>query len=226
MTGGRPGVVGVGHAPTTGGRIRVLLADDHELVLEGLRSLLEAEGDMEVTGTVTAAEQVFTVLARQAPDVLVLDLELPGVGGLECLRRIRAEKHPVRVLVLTAYGDGASMRAALEGGADGYALKTEPPQLTVSSIRQVHRGQLVVPVAAKRWLLGRTAPPDSAQLTDRERETLALLAEGHTNAQIARRLRVSENTVKFHLQNLYLKLGVQNRTEAATLYLRERGLRA
>ena len=86
--------------------------------------------------------------------------------------------------------------------------------------------RLFFPVAAKRWLLGRAAPPDSAQLTERERETLALVAEGKTNAQIARRLRVSENTVKFHLQNLYLKLGVTNRTEAAALYLKERGIRA
>lgn len=208
------------------GRIRVLLADDHELVLEGLRSLLEAEGDIEVTGTATGAEQLLDSLERQLPDVVVLDLELPRIGGLECLKRIRANKRPVRVLVLTAYGDGASMRAALEGGADGYALKTEPPQVTVSSIRQVHRGQLVFPLAAKRWLLGRAAPPDSAQLTDRERETLSLVAEGRTNAQIARRLKVSENTVKFHLQNLYLKLGVTNRTEAAAVYLKERGLRA
>lgn len=207
------------------GRIRVLLADDHELVLEGLRSLLEAEPDMEVTGTATGAEQLLASLERQLPDVVVLDLELPRLGGLECLRRIRENKRPVRVLVLTAYGDGASMRAALEGGADGYALKTEPPQVTVSSIRQVHRGQLVFPLAAKRWLLGRAAPPDSAQLTDRERETLSLVAEGRTNAQIARRLKVSENTVKFHLQNLYLKLGVTNRTEAAAVYLKERGLR-
>ncbi len=205
--------------------IRVLLADDHEPVLEGLRSLLEAEGDMQVTGTATTAEQLLGALTRQSPDVVVLDLELPTLGGLECLRRIRAEQRPVRVLVLTAYSDGASMRAALEGGADGYALKTEPPQATVSSIRQVCRGQLVFPLAAKRWLLGRAAPPDSAQLTERERETLALVAEGKTNAQIARRLRVSENTVKFHLQNLYLKLGVTNRTEAAALFLKERGAR-
>ncbi len=208
-----------------GEAMSVLLADDHELVLEGLRSLLEAEPDVVVTGTATTAEQLLALLARQSPDIVVLDLELPTLGGLECLRRIRAEQHPVRVLVLTAYSDGASMRAALEGGADGYALKTEPPQATVSSIRQVFRGQLVFPLAAKRWLLGRAAPPDSAQLTERERETLALVAEGKTNAQIARRLRVSENTVKFHLQNLYLKLGVTNRTEAAALFLKERGAR-
>jgi DNA-binding NarL/FixJ family response regulator len=128
------------------------------------------------------------------------------------------------VLVLTAYSDGASMRAALEAGADGYALKTEPPRQTLASIRQVFRGQLVFPLAAKRWLLGSSAPPDPIQLTEREREVLALAAEGHTNAQIASRLHVSENTIKFHLQKLFLKMGVSNRTEAAARYLRERGI--
>ncbi len=205
--------------------IRVVLADDHELVLEGLRALLDAERDVEVVGTATSGEQLLDVVRRVKPDVAVLDLELGGMNGLACLQKIRAEKLPVRVLVLTAYNDGASIRAALEGGADGFALKTEPPQQTVASIRQVVRGQLVFPAAAKRWLLGRSAPADPEKLTEREQAVLALVAEGVTNAEIARQLRVSENTVKFHLQNLYLKLGVSNRTEAAAHYLRERALR-
>ncbi|HET9984049.1 MAG TPA: response regulator transcription factor [Longimicrobiales bacterium] len=206
--------------------IRVVLADDHELLLEGLRSLLEAEGDMRVVAAATAGDQLMDAVRRDRPDVVVLDLEMSGMSGLACLQQIRAEQLPVRILVLSAYSDGGSMRAALEGGADGYALKTEPPRQTVASIRQVHGGQLVFPAAAKRWLLGKAAPPDPRQLTDREREVLALAAEGHTNAQIARRLRVSENTVKFHLQNLYLKLGAANRTEAAAWYLQQRGVAA
>ena len=118
------------------------------------------------------------------------------------------------------------MRAALDGGADGYALKTDPPRNTVDAVRQVHRGQLVFPIAAKRWLLGgKSASSDPRQLTEREESVLALLAEGATNAEIARRLRVSENTVKFHLQNLYMKLSVGNRTEAVAVYLRERAPR-
>ena len=202
-------------------RVRVVLADDHELVLEGLRSLLENEADMQVVAAARTGEQLLDAVRRHRPDVVVLDLEMGQMSGLACLERIRAERLPVRVLVLTAYNDGASMRAALEGGADGYALKTEPPRQTVDSIRQVHRGQLVFPLAARRWLLGHAAPQDPRQLTERERAVLALVAEGVTNAQIARQLRVSENTVKFHLQNLYLKLGVANRTEAAAHYLRE-----
>ena len=206
-------------------RIRVVLADDHELVLEGLRALLSAERDIEVVATTTSGEQLVELVRRHRPDVAVLDLEMGTMSGLACLQKIRAEKLPVRVLVLTAYNDGASIRAALEGGADGFALKTEPPQQTVSSVRQVVRGLLVFPAAAKRWLLGREATPEAEKLTEREQAVLAHVAEGVTNAEIARQLRVSENTVKFHLQNLYLKLGVSNRTEAAAHFLRERALR-
>jgi DNA-binding NarL/FixJ family response regulator len=205
--------------------IRILLADDHELVLEGLRSLLNSESDMEVVATATSGDQVVDAVRRHAPDLVVLDLEMGEVGGLSCLERIKADRPGLRVLVLTAYSDGESMRAALEGGADGYALKTEPPQQTVASIRQVHRGHLVFPLAARRWLLRGPAHSEPNQLTDREREILSLVAEGLTNAQIAARLRVSENTVKFHLQNLYLKLKLNNRTEAAAYYLREKGKR-
>jgi DNA-binding NarL/FixJ family response regulator len=203
------------------GPIRVILADDHDLVVEGLRLLLDAEPDMEVVGTAKNGADLMELLGRKSADVVVLDLEMGGIKGLDCLERVRAAGIPVRVLILTAYNDGGSMRAALEAGADGYALKTEPPQNTIASIRQVVRGQLVFPAAAKRWLLGGTAPPESGQLTAREREVLALLAEGLTNAQLAARMRVSGNTVKFHLQNLYLKLGVANRTEAVALFLRD-----
>lgn len=201
--------------------IRIVLADDHELVLEGLRSLLESEDDMRVLGVAKNGAGLLEQVRRQLPDVIVMDLEMGEPGGLECLRRLRAEYPTVRVLVLTAYSDGDSMRAALEGGADGFALKTEPPQHTVASIRQVFHGQLVFPLAARRWLLRGQRPEDATQLTGRETEILALVSEGLTNAQVANRLRVSENTVKFHLQNLYLKLKLNNRTEAAAYYLRE-----
>jgi DNA-binding NarL/FixJ family response regulator len=203
--------------------IRIVLADDHELVLEGLRSLIEEEPDMRVLATAKDGAQLLDVVRRHRPDVVVLDLEMGSApGGLECLETIRDQHPAIRVLVLTAYSDGDSMRAALEGGALGFALKTEPPRQTVASIRQVHRGQLVFPVAARRWLLGGASQaPEPTQLTSREREIVELVCEGLTNAQIAHRLRVSDNTVKFHLQNLYLKLGVRNRTEAAAWYLRE-----
>lgn len=204
---------------------RIILADDHQLVLEGLRSLIEAEGDLQVIATASDGKGTLEAVRRDPPDVVVLDLEMGELGGLRTLQLLK-ERHPdVRVLVLTAYGDGESMRAALEGGADGFALKTEPPQQTVASIRQVCRGQLVFPLAARKWLLRGESPQDSTTPSARELEVLALVCEGLTNAQIAHRLRVSDNTVKFHLQNLYLKLNVRNRTEAAAWYLRERRAR-
>lgn len=202
--------------------IRILLADDHELVLEGLRSLVNAQDDMEVVASVTSGDQVIEAIRAHAPDVLALDLEMRPLGGLECLEQVRVAGLPLRVLVLTAYSDGGSMRAALEKGADGYALKTEPPQHTIEAIRQVHRGQMVFPAAAKRWLVGRRGNPDLQGLTERERVVLAQVAEGVTNGEIAAQLGVSENTVKFHLQNLYGKLGVTNRTEAAAHFHRNR----
>ncbi|HET7232547.1 MAG TPA: response regulator transcription factor [Longimicrobium sp.] len=207
----------------SGEKMRIVLADDHQLVLEGLRSLIEAEPDMEVLETAKDGGQCLEAVRRHQPDVVVLDLEMGPMGGLQCLEQIRAAHPNVRVLVLTAYSDGESMRAALEGGAAGFALKTEPPQQTVASIRQVYRGQLVFPLAARRWLLRTPALAEPTQPTDREMEILALVSEGLTNAQIARRLRVSDNTIKFHLQNVYMKLGVRNRTEAAAYYLRTRG---
>ena len=201
-------------------RIRIALADDHALVLEGLRALLQAEPDFLVVATATNGEQLLTEIRRHHPHVVAMDLDMGTTGGLACLARIRAEGIPVRVLVLTGYSDGAMMRAALEGGADGYALKTEPPRQTIESIRQVYHGQLVFPSAAKRWLLGRSPGPPGADLTTRERAVLDLVAEGATNAVIATKLRVSENTVKFHLQNIYMKLKVSNRTEAAAAHLK------
>lgn len=202
--------------------IRILLADDHELVLEGLRSLVNAQEGMEVVATVTAGDQIMAALRQHTPDVLALDLEMRPLGGLDCLTRVRAEGMPLRVLILTAYSDGASMRTALEAGADGYALKTDPPQHTIEAIRQVARGQMVFPAAARRWLVGRRSNGEDRGLTERERVVLTRLAEGASNGEIAAQLGVSENTVKFHLQNLYLKLGVTNRTEAAAYFHRQR----
>lgn len=204
--------------------IRVVLADDHALVLEGMRSLLEAEDDIEVVGTANNGADVLQVVRTHRPDVVVLDLQMPGIDGLTCLEQIRREGLPTRVLVLSAFNDGDSMQSALEREADGFALKTEPPQQTIACIRQVFNGQLVFPQSAKRWLrTHRQRPRESgSELSEREEEVLELVARGLTNSQIARRLTVSGNTVKFHLQNIYQKLNVGNRTEAAAVFYRLR----
>ncbi len=199
--------------------VRIVLADDHALVLEGLSALLAAESDLRVIATATDGERLLDAIRRFRPDVAVLDLQMPYMDGPTCLQHIRAEGLPVRVLVLSAFGDAYSLRTAVEAGADGFALKTDPPQTTLTAIRQVAAGQMVFPQAARRWL-ARPATTSPNALTDREEAVLALVAEGKSNAQIAAALNLSENTVKFHLRNLFAKLGVTNRTEAAARYHR------
>jgi DNA-binding NarL/FixJ family response regulator len=195
--------------------IRVVLADDHAIVLEGLRGLLDNEPDMEVVGGTTDGTQVLALVKKLTPEVVVLDYELGGMRATEIIGDLRAMPDAPRVLVLTAYHDGETIRSVLESGAEGLALKTASPQQTLSAIRQVVDGQLVFPQAARRWLEARGGRSGTTELTVREREVWALLAEGLTNVQIAARLSLSENTVKFHVQHLYQKLGVKNRTEAA-----------
>jgi len=200
-------------------RIRVLLADDHAIVLEGLKALVDGEPDLKVVGSTTDGTAVADLVVQLKPDVVVLDLELAGIRGTEVLAALRALKEPPRVLILTAYNDGESIRSALDAGAEGLALKTESPHHTVAAIRQVHAGQLVFPQAARRWLEERAGGGrggrDGHDLTQRERDVWALVARGLPNGEIAKRLGLSGNTVKFHIQHLFHKLGVKNRTAAA-----------
>jgi len=201
--------------------IRVLLADDHAIVLEGLRALLDGEPGIRVVAATTDGADVTRLVEQHKPDVVVLDLELVGMKGTQVLAALRARPESPKVLVLTAYTDGEALRSALDAGADGLALKTESPQQTLAAIRQVHAGQLVFPQAARRWIEGRgaAAPGD---LTPREREVWALMAAGLTNPEIAERLGLSDNTIKFHVQHLFSKLGVKNRTEAALKFAQRR----
>lgn len=196
-------------------RIRIVLADDHAIVLEGLRALIDAEDDLQVVATTTDGSDVQRLVALHAPEVVVLDYELGRMRASDLIGPLRAMADAPKVLVLTAYHDGETIRSVLESGAEGLALKTALPQQTLSAIRQVVDGQLVFPQAARRWLEARGARGGPDEVTQREREVWGLLAEGLTNVQIAGRLSLSENTVKFHVQHLFQKLGVKNRTEAA-----------
>lgn len=201
--------------------IRIVLADDHALVLEGLKNLLERENDMQVIAAVADGAALLRVLQCELPDVVVLDLQMPHRDGISCLQAIRNAELPVRVIILSAFGDGATLKTAWEQQADGFALKTDPPRQTVATIRNVAQGQIVFPRAVRQPRGSESAPMLLARLTERERNVLELLAQGMTNAQIAEKLVIQESTVKFHLQNIFQKLQVANRTEAAQIYFRE-----
>jgi DNA-binding NarL/FixJ family response regulator len=204
-----------------GNPIRIILADDHALVVEGLRGLLEQVPDFQVVATALNGDELLQLLAEHPADVLVLDLQMP-FHGLKALAQIREQGIPVRVLVLTAFSDGESIQAALELAADGFALKTESPMQTIEAIRQVAQGRLLFPRSAQRWLAGHReeTTTESDKLSSRESETLSYIAKGYTNPEIAAALSISENTVRFHLKNIYEKLGVANRTEAAAWYFK------
>lgn len=203
-------------------KLTIMLADDHALVIEGLRGLINRELDMEVIATVTSGEALLDELQYTRPDLIVLDIHMQGCDGFQCLTEIRRRELPIKVVMLSATVDREVLQYAWELQADGYALKTDPPRQTVEIIRNVGHGQLVFPQAIRRP--ANTYPQRSkllTSLTERERDVLHLLADGQTNAQIGTQLSVQESTVKFHVQNILHKLGATNRTEAAQMYFRE-----
>lgn len=199
--------------------ISVILADNHALVLEGLRSLFSGEEDIRVIAAASDGERLLDAVDRFQPDVVITDLQMEFLDGLSCLQRIRHISPKTRVLILTAYTDGQTLRSVLQSGADGLLLKTDPPEQAAQAVRQVMAGQLVFPAVARRWLHQAPAPQPVISLSERELEVLQFVADGLTNAQVAARLHVSVNTVKFHLQNIYQRLNVSNRTEASRWYL-------
>jgi len=197
--------------------VRVVLADDHPVVREGIRSLLERAPDIVVVAEASDGGEALRLAEELAPDVLVLDMEMPGVTGVEVARRLRAADSPVRVLALSAYDDDQYVFGLLEAGAAGYLLKDEAMEAIVAAVRGVARGEvgwLSRPVAEKVMRRMREETEEVCPLTERELDVLRLLAKGWTNARIAQELIVSERTVRFHVENLLKKLEVSSRTEA------------
>jgi DNA-binding NarL/FixJ family response regulator len=198
--------------------IKVLLADDHSVVRKGVREFLEDEPDIEVVGEAGNGLEAVDLAGALRPDVVVMDIKMPGLSGVEATRRIRAEAPDVRVLALTAYDDDPYVFGLLEAGASGYVLKTAESRELIRAIRAVAAGQSALDPAIAPRLIARVAQQGSADetLTDREIEVLRLAARGLTNKQIGHDLAISDRTVQNHLANIFAKLGVASRTEAVT----------
>jgi DNA-binding NarL/FixJ family response regulator len=202
--------------------ISVLIVDDHPVVRQGLRALLEVQDGIEVAGEAGDGGAELSLAAEHAPDVILLDLRLPGLDGVAVLGELQARGDPARVLVLTSATDPASARAAVRSGAAGVLYKDVDPDALVRAIRAVHDGHLLLAPEAAGTLLRPENPGSGGlySLTNREREVLAELARGRSNREIARTLHVSEKTVKAHVSSVLAKLGVQDRTQAALLAVR------
>ncbi len=208
--------------------IRVVIADDHAVVRQGLRTFLELQDDIEVVADVGDGARAVAAAGEHEADVVLMDLVMPGVDGLEGIRRLRASRPQARVLVLTSFLDDEKLFPAVRAGAAGYLLKDVEPQELVRAIRSAHEGEaLLHPAVAARLMEefsaegGRTA--DESALTAREREVLGLVGRGMANKLIALELGIAEKTVKTHVSSILSKLGVTDRTQAA-LYAVRHGL--
>ena len=204
--------------------IRVLLADDHGVIRDGLGRLIGGLEDVELVGTASDGAEAIERAKQLEPDVVVMDLDMPRVDGIEATRRILADHPGANVLVLTAFSDRARILGALEAGACGYLLKDAASEDVADGIRAAARGESPLDPRAARTVLSARAEPDPlAGLSEREREVLDLLVEGLPNKLIARRLEISEKTVKSHLTRIFRELDVTDRTQAA-LWAERRGL--
>jgi DNA-binding NarL/FixJ family response regulator len=204
--------------------IRVLLADDHGVIRDGLGRLIAALEDIELAGVAADGAEAVARSRELEPDVVVMDLEMPRMDGIEATRRILVERPATAVLVLTSFSDRARILGALEAGASGYLLKDASSEEVAAGIRAAARGEAPLdPRAARTILTARSEPDPLAGFSAREREVLALLVEGLPNKLIARRLEISEKTVKSHLTRVFREIGVTDRTQAA-LWAERQGL--
>jgi len=209
-----------------GERIRILIVDDHAIVRKGLRALLVTEPGLEVVAEAENGQQAIAEARRLSPDVVLMDLVMPGTDGLEATRHIRAEQPEVRILVLTSFATDDKVFPALKAGALGYLLKDSGPEELVQAIRQVYRGESSLhPSIARRLLLEMASPGGqeamSGILTHRELDVLRLVAQGWTNREIAEGLGIGETPVRTHVSSILSKLNVGSRTQAALYALRE-----
>ncbi len=206
--------------PETASPLRLLLVDDHAIVREGLRTLLEQEEDFAVVGEADDGEGAVRLAAECRADVVLMDVIMPGMGGIEATRRLLALPHPPRVLMLTSLAEEGAIREAVAAGAMGYLMKDVSRAELVRAVRDAARDRPTLHPEAQRILMKRPERSPLDGLTPRERSVLDLVAEGRSNRQIANRLGLTEGTVKGYVSILLDKLGVQDRTQAALLAVR------
>ncbi|WP_433614436.1 response regulator [Dactylosporangium sp. CA-139114] len=200
--------------------VRVLVVDDHPVVRQGLRTFLDVQDDIEVVGEAGDSASCVAAAARTDPDVILLDLRMPGGDGVQALHELAAAGTRARVLVVTSFTEPSAVLPAVRAGAAGYVYKDVDPPALAAAIRAVHAGHVLLHPDVARLLTEGGPPPDAAHLTAREREVLAEVARGRSNREIARALGLAEKTVKTHVSAILTKLGVQDRTQAALYAVR------
>lgn len=201
-------------------RIGVLVVDDHPLMRLGIAAMIDAQPDMHTLGQAESGEEALQLCARTSPEIVLVDLRLPGMSGVEVIRAIRQKNERVRFVVLTTYEGDEDIHQALEAGASGYIIKGMPAATLLDALRRVHSGKRCLPQPIAKILELRV--PDS-DLSPREREVLALIVAGKSNKEIAAELGISRATVKFHVSVIFSRMGVEDRTQAAVAAL-QRGL--
>lgn len=204
--------------------IRVMIVDDHAVVRGGLAKFLLVHPDLELVGEAESGEEAILLAQRLRPDVVLMDLKMPGMDGVAATRLLREKCHGCRVIVLTSFAEDGMVQGALQAGAIGYLLKNVSVAELAAAIRSAYAGRMTLSSEATEALVHSTTQPvvHGDELTEREREVLALLVEGMSNQEIADRLFLGIGTVKFHVRNIYSKLGVDNRVAAVTLAMQRR----
>lgn len=205
--------------------IRVLIADDHALVRTGFRLLLEGASEIKVIGEAESGEQAYTMYGNLLPDVLMIDIAMPGIGGIEAIKKVIARHHEAKVLALSAHEDLSHPRRVLQAGAMGYLSKRQAPEVLIDAIRSVAQGRMVIdPEVAQRMAMADVSGEGNplAGLSEREFEVFKKLALGQSVAQIAKTLNLSPSTVGTHLYNVKQKLGMSNQAEMTLLAVRNK----